>query len=80
MTFPVESVPDGDPTGPHHLYIGLLMAGFAFWAVWQYYPVVGASGTLLGLLVALDDAISHAFGVPTPLDLLWAHWIHPYMM
>lgn len=34
----------------------------------------------LGLLMAWDDALEHAFGLPTPLDLLWkiteaAHWL-----
>jgi hypothetical protein len=31
-------------------------------------------------LVALDDLVNHAFGVPTPLDLLWVNYIYPYMM
>lgn len=74
--FPVESVPDGAPGAPHHLYIGLIVAGFFFASVWPYYPVTGASGTFAGLLIALDDAISHAFGVPTPLDTIWAAMYH----
>jgi len=77
--FPHESVPDGAPFGPHHLYIGLLVAGFAFAMVWPHYPQMGATGTLLGLLIALDDAVSHAFGVPTPLDWTWAHYVYPHM-
>jgi hypothetical protein len=71
MTFPYESVPDGAVFAPHHLYVGLLVAGFSFALVWRFYPVTGALGTLLGVLVALDDAVSHAFGVWTPLDWVW---------
>lgn len=125
MTFPADSVPDGAVLGPHHVYVGLLLAllalavvwdnragvepwvgavglllaTFAFVTVWPFYPVTGAvlalSGVLIvlgsvflpfwtgygwlgprgvllvGALVALDDAVEHAFGVPTPLDALW---------
>jgi hypothetical protein len=125
VKFPHESVPDGAVFGPHHLYIGLmlallalavvwddragvepwvgsvgLLAGlFAFAIVWPFYPSTGAilalSGVLvtlasvflpfwtsyawlgprgallLGTLIALDDVVEHAFGVPTPLDWLW---------
>lgn len=30
------------------------------------------------ILVAWDDAISHTFGMPTPLDLVWAGIIAPW--
>jgi hypothetical protein len=78
--FPHEAVPDGAVFAPHHFWIGVGIAVFAFGLTWRYYPVTGAVGTLVGLSIALDDAVSHAFGVPTPLDLLWANYIHPYMM
>jgi len=125
ITFPADTVPDGAVLGPHHAYIGmmlallalavvwddragvepwvgsvgLLVAVFAFVTVWPFYPATGAvlalSGVLLvlssaflpfwtgygwvgprgalllGSLIALDDVLEHAFGVPTPLDWLW---------
>lgn len=79
MQFPYESVPDGAIFAPHHLYVGLLVAGFFFALVWPYYPETGATGTLVGILIALDDAVSHAFGVPTPLDYLWHAQLAQYI-
>lgn len=73
--FPAESVPDGAIFAPHHLYTGLIIAGFAFTLVWRWYPVAGATGTILGVLIALDDALSHAFGVWTPLDWFWKAYL-----
>ena len=124
--FPNESVPDGAVFGPHHAYIGVLLAllamavvwdnapqkeplataaallgaTFAFATVWPFYSTTGALLALagimvaivalfalpfwnsyawfgprglaiLGALIALDDVLEHAFGVPTPLDWLW---------
>lgn len=124
--FPHHSVPDGAVLGPHHVYVGLLLAllavalvwddaagkepwvgaaaimlaTFAFLTVWPFYPVTGAvlalmgvavavasplvlpfwagydwlgprGVALLGALIALDDAVEHAFGIPTPLDWAW---------
>lgn len=34
-----------------------------------------AAWVLLGLLITLDDAIEHAFGVWTPLDALWVQYL-----
>jgi len=69
--FPAEDEPDGDVSAPHHFYIGLGVAAFAFTTVWDLYPVTGAGLTVLGTLILLDDVVSHAFGVWTPLDWLW---------
>lgn len=69
--FPVERVPDGAIFAPHHFWLGVGIAVFAFGLCWRYYPVTGATGTLVGLSIALDDAVSHAFGVTTPLDWFW---------
>jgi hypothetical protein len=77
VTFPAEDVPDGDVSAPHHFYIGVVLATFAFVSVWDLYPVTGAGMVILGLLVAADDVVSHALGWPTPLDLLWRRVIHP---
>ena len=131
--FPADQVPDGAVFGPHHVYIGLLLAllalavvwddrsgvepwvgavglltaCFAFATVWTFYPETGAvlsiAGVLLalastalpfwagyawlgprgvlllGALVALDDVVEHAFGVPTPLDRLWINHLVQYI-
>lgn len=75
--FPAEDEPDGDVSAPHHFYIGVVLSTFAFVSVWDLYPVTGAAMVLLGLAVALDDALSHAFGIPTPLDLFWKRALYP---
>lgn len=132
MTLPVEAVPDGSVSLPHHLYIGavlallvcgvvwdndadaeplgvtagVLVALFGFGLVWNPYAAVGAGLTLggllaalmafvfrrdywgmfpkriqsaacLGLLVSLDDVLSHMFGIWTPLDAVWSAFILP---
>ncbi len=46
-------------------------AGTPIADVWDDYPLRYRLATLLGLLVALDDGVEHAFGVPTPLDMAW---------
>lgn len=79
MRWPAEAVPDGVVLAPHHLYIGLSMALFGFMFVWRLYPRAGATLTLLGVLVAADDAVSHAFGVWTPLDALWRVYLRGWM-
>lgn len=92
MIDPHDDVPDGDTGGPHHSYIGWMvqvvgvgMAWFGFEYVWGTgYSSAGAMVTLagmalsgLGLLVALDDVVEHTWGLPTPLDQLWARWLGP---
>lgn len=34
---------------------------------------------VLGLLVAWDDGLEHAFGFTTPLDWLWIEFIYPFV-
>jgi hypothetical protein len=46
---------------------------------WWRYGVVPQTALLLGLLVAWDDALSHALGWRTPLDSLWARHLYPYV-
>ena len=75
--FPHEGEPDGDVSAPHHFYIGVMASVFGFVAVWDLYPVTGASITILGLVIAADDVLSHAFGVPTPLDSIWKRLLYP---
>lgn len=69
--FPHEREPDGDVTLPHHWYLGivLMLGGFAAWQGDTSLP--GALIAGVGLLVALDDYLSHAFGWWTPLDALF---------
>ena len=78
--FPAEAEPDGAALAPHHFYTGLAIAFFGFVSVWAYYPRLGAIMALLGLAIAADDAVSHAFGVWTPLDWLWNNHIRPWIM
>lgn len=70
-TFPDEDEPDSNVLAPHHLYLGLILTWYGFMFVWPVYPATGAFSVLVGLLIAADDAISHAFGVWTPID--WAY-------
>ncbi|MFW5896346.1 MAG: hypothetical protein ACOCUA_03080 [archaeon] len=46
--------------------------GLAVGDVWDDYPRRERVAVVLFSLVALDDALEHAFGVWTPLDALWA--------
>ena len=71
FTFPAERVPDGDILAPHHFYVGIALTVFGFMFVWPYYAAVGAAMTIVGVLVIVDDLVSHAFGVWTPLDAVW---------
>lgn len=76
-SFPAEQEPDGDVLAPHHFYVGLLLAWFGFMFIWPTYPVTGSLSVLVGLLIAADDAISHALGVWTPIDWVWRRFIRP---
>jgi hypothetical protein len=75
--FPAEDEPDGDVLAPHHFYVGALLAWFGFMFVWPYYPEAGAAMTIVGTLVLIDDVVSHAFGVWTPLDAVWKRVLWP---
>lgn len=79
MSLPEEEEPDGNVLAPHHLYIGLILSGFGFLFVWPLYPETGSAMTIIGLLVAADDAISHAFGVWTPLDWVWEKYLKEHV-
>lgn len=47
---------------------------------WGRYGTGPALVVALGLAIALDDWMSHALGVWTPLDHLWRVAIYPYMI
>ena len=49
--------------------------GTAVGGVWDDYPPRYRVATVLFSLVALDDAVEHGFGVPTPLDVLWVRYL-----
>jgi len=89
---PHDEIPDGDPGGPHHSYIGWIVQAFGIAVAWfgfEYvwgtgYSGAGALVTLagvaisgLGWLVALDDVVEHTWGLPTPLDQLWSEHLAP---
>ncbi|CQH55248.1 uncharacterized protein HHUB_2206 [Halobacterium hubeiense] len=44
--------------------------------MWAVYPWYWRGVALVGGLVALDDAVSHAFGIWTPLDAGWGQVWH----
>jgi hypothetical protein len=46
---------------------------------WWRTTLLARSLLFLGLLVAWDDALSHALGWQTPLDQLWAEYLYPYV-
>jgi hypothetical protein len=75
--FSPEPIPDGHVLAPHHFYVGIGIALFAFIFVWWVYPRTGATLVFVGLLVATDDAIQHAFRVDTPLHQFWWHVLYP---
>lgn len=77
--FPAEGEPDGAVLAPHHFYVGVLLAVFGFVTVTPYYAPTGWVMVLAGLAIALDDALSHSLGIPTPLDLLWKKVIYPWL-
>lgn len=49
--------------------------GLAVGGVWDDYPPRYRVATMLFSLAALDDAVEHAFGWPTPLDVLWVRYL-----
>lgn len=54
-------------------------SGAIFRPYWQDFPRSRVL-TAVFLAVAWDDALEHAFGLPTPLDWIWGCCIYPYMM
>ncbi len=70
-------------TGALLTLIGVVTAGVAILSrqYWRRYNWLGSRGVaLLSVLIALDDAIEHSFGIPTPLDLAWSHFIYPVII
>lgn len=76
MPFPADPVPDGNVFLPHHIFLGVFLLLYGFVFVWPHYPRPGAVIALLGLAVAADDVISHAFGILTPGEWIWETFLY----
>lgn len=63
--------------GPLVTIGGVLLGstGTAVGDVWDDYPLRYRAAAVVFSLVALDDAVEHAFGWPTPLDVLWVRYL-----
>lgn len=46
---------------------------------WTHYPTAPHAVCLALTLVAVDDALSHAFGVWTPIDHVWSVAVYPLL-
>lgn len=58
---------------------GLAVSTFALFRPFWWLHWKRALLVYFGLLVAWDDVIEHAFGVPTPLDTVWVKYIAEHM-
>lgn len=47
---------------------------------WTKYPARPHIVAMAGAFVALDDAVSHAFGVWTPVDFLWRAFVYKLLV
>jgi len=68
------------PVGAAGALAGLTLAAVGvLWpgGTWAVYPLRWRALALLGVAIALDDVIEHAFGVWTPLDALFRRLILP---
>jgi hypothetical protein len=66
-------------TGAVLTLVGLLLALLGVvWpgGMWAAYPLRWRLVAFAGVLIAADDAVSHAFGVWTPLDAGWGQVYH----
>jgi hypothetical protein len=58
----------------------LVLAGVCWpGGIWTSYPLRWRVLAFLAGCVALDDAVSHAFGVWTPVDWLWTAHVAPLL-
>lgn len=68
------------PVGAAGALAGLALAAGGVASPWGFWEDVSRRARLtaaLGVLIASDDVVEHAFGVATPLDELWINIIHP---
>ena len=55
---------------------GIIIASIGlFRDLWDQYPRHTQYIATFGLLIMLDDVVSHIFGISTPLDALWVNYI-----
>ncbi|MFC4551884.1 MULTISPECIES: hypothetical protein [Halorussus] len=59
--------------------LGIAAALAALRPYWWRVGMTTHWALLVGLFVALDDAVSHALGWRTPLDSIWAEYLYPYV-
>lgn len=71
-------------TGSLVVLTGLLITTFAltrkFWYTQADHRKRVERAAAVFLIIAWDDTISHAFGVYTPLDHVWAVLLHPTLI
>lgn len=82
MWFAFERIwPFYHATGAALSFVGLavVVAGVAWpGGMWSVYPLRMRAVALFGAAVSLDDLLSHAFGIWTPLDGGW-QFVWPYL-
>ncbi len=49
-------------------------------SIWYEYPLKYRQGVATAIIIAWDDALSHTFGVQTPLDWLFLNIIFPLIV
>lgn len=59
--------------------LSILLAGACAPVVWvaPWWGLHASVAATLGVLVALDDSLEHAFGIATPIDRVWNRLIYP---
>ena len=55
--------------------VSLGWTGTSVGDVWDDYPLRYRVAAIFFSLVALDDAVEHAFDIPTPLDIIWGRFL-----
>lgn len=60
------------------LFILMGWVGLSIGGVWDDYPLKFRLLTIFFALVALDDAVEHAFDIWTPLDWFWESFLIDY--
>lgn len=56
-----------------------ILDGTTLFTGWAAYPLKWRIFVLAMLLVAMDDAVSHALGWPTPGDWVWERFLVPHL-
>ena len=64
---------DHNLKGWHHFYLGILIMFTGFFLIFFWNGIGGMIIMTMGILVALDDAIGHAFLIRTPLNRIYSY-------